>query len=64
MFYPRTHYHSKQSTCMQHYMQQCDKVYIGRTSQPLEERIRQNVLKLIRDRVKPQKDLPENVCTT
>ena len=36
----------------------CNSVYVGRTSQRMEERIRQHVPKLIRNQVKPQKDFP------
>ena len=40
----------------------CDKVYVGRTSQRLEERIRLHVPKFIRNKIKPQKDLPRRQC--
>ena len=40
----------------------CDSVYVNRTSQRLEEQIRQHVPKFIRNKIKPQKDFPRRQC--
>ena len=39
-----------------------DSAYVGKTSQQLEERIRQHTPKFIRNQVKPQKDLSRRHC--
>ena len=44
------------------YLSHYDKVHIGRMSQRLEERIRLHVPKFIRNKIKPQKDLPRRQC--
>ena len=48
----------KRSNIVYKYLCHCDSVYVGRTSQRLEEQIRQHVPKFIRNQVTPQKDLP------
>ena len=52
----------KRNNIAYNYLCHCDSVYVGRTSQQLEERIRQHVPKFIRNEVKPQKDLPTRHC--
>ena len=44
------------------YLCHCDGVYVGKTSQRLEKRIRQNIPKFIRNKNKPQKNLPRRHC--
>ena len=52
----------QRSNIVYKYLCHCNSVYVGRTSQRLEERIRQHVPKFIRNRIKSQKDLPRRQC--
>ena len=52
----------KRSNIVCKYLCHCDSVYVGRTSQQLEERIQQHFPKFIRNQVKSQKDLPRCQC--
>ena len=45
----------KRSNIVYKYLSHCDSVYVGRTSQRLEERIRQHIPKFIRNQVKPKR---------
>ena len=48
--------------CIQIYLCHCNSVYVGRTSQRLEERIRQHVPKFFKNKIKSQKDLSGRQC--
>ena len=52
----------KRSNIVYKYLCHCDSVFVGSTSQRLEERIQKHVPKFIRNQVKPQKDLPRRQC--
>ena len=52
----------QRSNIVYKYLCHCDNVYVGRTSQRLEEQIRQHVPKFIRNKIKPRKDLPRRQC--
>ena len=51
----------KNSKIVYKYSCHSDSLYVGRTSQRLEERTR-HVPKFIRNKIKPQKDLPRRQC--
>ena len=54
----------QRSNVIYKYLCHCDSVYVGRTSQRLEDRINQHIPKFIRTQTKPDKPLPQRSCKT